>query len=781
MNKKKEMLVSRDELLRCLESAETAEFDFDIMLPNQPLALPNAAAGSLEKNDNNLSFEYFDIEFEKDIKKADKLDYSVAACSGILTAALDIIFIKEFSLEEAHNWGKERTECFVKAIAHHKTDYKGDDLAKAVEALEKTFPIPADELTADFGGGNWHHLRDFSHHPTVIGLCFSIITQLTGYGFGTDTDGALSVSKVSDDLRGKSFPERIVKGTIDWLFHMVSDMAGSSGRIRMGKEGTGLPGPIVSTLKELSVLPFAQNLKVNYSDSEISVSQWISKLFNGTLLAQHDENGKIIKGTELRFDLRTEMGIGEHIAKTAVPVIINECIVRAFYMFRRLFAEIRENEAKSIQELFKINPAKFLPVNNRELSRMITVSSGTFMVIVTSKDAATAIIKSKGDKKKFAAYFLLNINYFGIARFSFACKNDASYIAEDIKESYKKFVLDKKRKAIERNQAIPGMKCLALNYAQTRILYSLKQDKIAYDISCTKKEKQIAAKNNWLNSWQRIVCDEFDDEAFFIEAKDNLRGEIEQEIQTNGTNWMYLVAIELNCFEPYYLLSEKNDNPKVKLVSDYEKDVFCNVQSVIDSSELAEIRNVFSRFENSLDGKTAKRIAGAGATAIVTAATGGFALTFAPEIAVVLAGGSFAGLSGAALTSASLAAIGGGSIAAGGLGMAGGTAIIAGGGTLLGVVGSGSVAMSANLLLSSKEKTLEECTKLLTYCQLVLKDDDENLKLIKESIHNSTDRISKQIEELKKSNEKNDKAKLKTLKGSLKYLRKSEERLVKLW
>ena len=121
MNEKKEMLVSRDDLLRCLESAETAEFDFDIMLPNQPLALPNVAAGSLEKNDNNLSFEYFYIEFEKDIKKADKLDYSVAACSGILTAALDIIFIKEFSLEEAHNWGKERTECFVKTIAHHKT------------------------------------------------------------------------------------------------------------------------------------------------------------------------------------------------------------------------------------------------------------------------------------------------------------------------------------------------------------------------------------------------------------------------------------------------------------------------------------------------------------------------------------------------------------------------------------------------------------------------------------------------------------------------------------
>ena len=153
-----------------------------------------------------------------------------------------------------------------------------------------------------------------------------------------------------------------------------------------------------------------------------------------------------------------------------------------------------------------------------------------------------------------------------------------------------------------------------------------------------------------MNSWQRIVCNEFDDDAFFIETMDKLRGDIEQEIQANGTNWMYLVAIELNCFEPYYLLSEKNDNPKVKLVSDYEKDVFCNVQSVIDSSELTEIRKAYSRFENCLDGRNTKRAVGAGATVIITAATGGLALTFAPEIAVILAGGSFASLSGAALT-----------------------------------------------------------------------------------------------------------------------------------
>lgn len=774
---------TNEELLSCLESVDTADFDFDILIPNTPLALPEAAeySGKFSRVEcDHMQLNHFDIEFEKDIRKADRVDYMVAVCSGMITAALDIMLIKDFSLEEAHEWGKDKTEEFVKAIARNKTKYKGDDLARAVEVLEEKFPIPADELTADFGGGKYHHLRDFSHHPTILGLCLSIITQLTGYGVGTDTAGRIKISKVSDKLRGKSFPERVVKGTIDWLFHMISDMAGSSGSIRMGKEGTGLPGPFVSFLKELSALPFAQNIKIDYRGSEISFSQWVSKLFNGTLLVQHDETGKIIKGTELRFDLRTEMGIGAHIAKTAVPIVINECIVRAVHMFRRLFEEIKSAKITSIKELNRIEPAAFLPVNSRALSRMITVSSGTFMVIVTSKDAVASMIKAKGNKKKFATYFLLNINYFGIARFTFACKNDASYIAEDIKESYKKFVLDKKRKAIEHNQAIPGIECLALNYSQMRILYSLKLEKIMYDITCTKPEKQKNIKQSWMSLWKTFIINEFDNEELFIASWDELLKTMQKELQQNGESWLYLIAIELDCFKPYYLLSENDDKINVKLVSDFEKELFCTMQKVIDEKTLSNIRKTYSRCWNSLAGKHTKQLVGAGATVVVTVATGGLALTFAPEIAVALAGGSFVGLSGAALTSASLAAIGGGSLAAGGLGMAGGTAIIAGGGTLLGVVGSGSVAMSANLLLSSAKNTLEECSKLLTFCNVALCDDVANLQQIYNSICDSICYIENQIDELKRSKDKNDKSKLKHLKTSHKYLKKCRDCIGKL-
>ena len=69
-------------------------------------------------------------------------------------------------------------------------------------------------------------------------------------------------------------------------------MAGSSGTAGT-TGGTGIPGPILSLAKELSVLPFFRDL--NVGDNTLSV--FLSKLFNGTLLAQHDENGKIIKDT----------------------------------------------------------------------------------------------------------------------------------------------------------------------------------------------------------------------------------------------------------------------------------------------------------------------------------------------------------------------------------------------------------------------------------------------------------------------------------------------------
>ena len=144
------------------------------------------------------------------------------------------------------------------------------------------------------------------------------------------------------------------------------------------------------------------------------------------------------------------------------------------------------------------------------------------------------------------------------------------------------------------------------------------------------------------------------------------------------------------------------------------------MQHEISWKQLKEIQTSYEWYQKKLSGANRKLIAGAATTAAVTAATGGLAVAFAPQIAVVLAGGSFAGLSGAALTSASLAAIGGGALTAGGLGMAGGTAIIAGGGVLIGLTGSCTISLTAGVLLQSKGFVLHECAKLLAFWEFAL-------------------------------------------------------------
>ena len=66
----------------------------------------------------------------------DKWDYIVPFSSGALTASLDVLFIKDISLADAHTWGAEQTEKFVINTAKHFADFKGDNLAAAVTALE---------------------------------------------------------------------------------------------------------------------------------------------------------------------------------------------------------------------------------------------------------------------------------------------------------------------------------------------------------------------------------------------------------------------------------------------------------------------------------------------------------------------------------------------------------------------------------------------------------------------------------------------------------------------
>ncbi len=369
-------------------------------------------------------------EIERLTNHADGLDYMVAVGSGVLTGLLDIIFVGEFSLDNANKWGKEKTNNFVVKVAKMQ-GYKGDDVKGAIKYLAdgkvqnhkngkgekiKGWHLASDSVTAEYGGGTQHHLRDFAHHPTIVGLVFSMLTQFTENAYGTDTKGCFQVVPIKNkSFIGKKLPEKFLFGVVYWVFHMISDMAGSGCG---DKGGTGIPGPIVSFLKEISSLPIFRNVNKK-GNKEFSV--WISKLFNGTLLAKRDENGKIIE--KQPFDLRTEIGVAHELGKQALPVILNECIVRGFYFVRRLCMEIKEKEIHSFSELKEIDWKKVMPTKNRTIVRMLTIATGTFTAM-DLVDAAVRAAPNSVDPATFIANMAVRVNFVGLGRCVVAISTD---------------------------------------------------------------------------------------------------------------------------------------------------------------------------------------------------------------------------------------------------------------------------------------------------------------------------------------------------------------------
>lgn len=706
-------------------------------------------------NEATLKAEYdldkimYDLDSQIDLlsSQADKFDYLVSIGSGVLCGVLDILWVGSFSLEDGRSIANDKIDGFVTKTAK-LLGCKEDDLESAVKFLEKKFPIPSDGNTPDFGGGLQHHLRDFAHHPTIVGLVFSLLTQFTYKSYGSDANGVFMIAdvpEVSKDFIGNDVPSKILFGTITWFFHLVSDVAGSSSSV--GKRGgTGIPGPLLALAKELSVLPIFKNIDVG----ENSLSVCLSKLFNGTLLAKHDESGMIIRDTVLKFDLRGELGVGIELGRQAIPVVANECIVRCFYFIRRLAIEIREQEIQSFTEMKQIDWDKVKPLNNPTIARMLTIATGVF----TTVDVGEAI----GTQK-----YLVSINYVGVGRFAVAIGADVSWClkARSIKE-IKKMYEDIQRfaytqtddKIYERIGADMNIDKLGLTIGQTEILYNLEFYKTLNEIRTTKlpinNECIKRLKQDWLDEWKEYISKGFSSflqiegaELHWYKEK-----ELIQKIEENEpyNTWFRLVLLEAMLFEPFYPLGfEKdkkgNDVPSKKYkdlqnpISGYRKrsgDDFIDSFFTGDYYEkgyVKRLRKCYSKVVLEMKEVLKGILIGGAITAgiaIITIATAG---ALAPSIAVAFVGSNFVGLSGAALTSACLAYLGGGAIAIGGAGMAGGTIAIVGGGAVLGIgagLGVGGAVGVAGIL--GKQNTILQSAKLLVSVREIFLNDEHDVE-----------------------------------------------------
>ena len=703
----------------------------------------------LPMNVNSLDSVIFNLDSQIDMlsSKADKWDYLLAVGSGIACGMMDILWTGDFSLAEGRNISAQQIDNLVKKTAKI-LGCESDDLKNCVKFLEDKFPIPADGSASDFGGGLQHHLRDFAHHPTIVGLIFSLLTQFTYKSYGTDLNGNFIIVDVPDKSKifiGEDIFSKIVNGTIIWFFHLISDMAGSRSTVGLSG-GTGIPGPILSIAKEMSVIPFFKNFKKD----DMSISLFLSKLFNGTLLAKHDENGKIIPDSIVKLDLRGEMGFVVELEKQIIPVIANECIVRTFYMIRRLAQQIKQVDIKSIDDFKKVRVNEIFPINSPTLARMLTVATGVF----TTLDVSDAVITRK---------YWVSVNYVGIGRFTLALGNEMVWALKrrdikKIKDMYEKInrytYTNTDRRIYERIGGNMEYDKFGISEDQTEILYNLEYYKILNDIETTKilvgGDKINQLKREWLEGWKTYITMGYAGFINKVDAKINWYSseELDKKIELNNPNkpWFRLVLLEAMLFEPYYALSTETDKkgnevPSKKYsvlnnpITGYNKnsgDKYLNevyAEKYQLPGYVKRLRKCYDKMCRELNEVLKTAITSIAITAGITIVTVITAGSLAPAIAVTLVGSNFAGLSGAALTSACLAYVGGGAIAAGGLGMSGGIATIVGGGAILGLgVGAGVGSAVGAVSLMGKKNTILQSAKLMVSVREIFLNDERDIE-----------------------------------------------------
>jgi hypothetical protein len=416
-------------------------FSFDTIKDSRQKSIRkaiNEIDAKSEELENKIS--KFNEEIERLTSHADGFDYAVAVSSGVLCGLIDSFFVGEFDFKSAKAKSNMQVNKFIGKFAKMQ-GYEGERLDGAIAFLEKKFPVTQDNIWkgADIGvSAKNHHLDDFAHHPTLLGLGASVLVQFSAMGIFVNKDGKWNFEFIStepkellkiwlpviisglllwivniveakyQDKIDEKIPKPIqkliklvattpmiipiLKVAGNWAGHLVSDMGGSK---NTAGGGMGIPGLFISLLHEISSLPILK-------DTELP------KLINDLYVKE-------------KFDMRSELAVLNELGRQAIPVLIGEVLVRGFYFVRRLVQEA--NEHGSIKN---INWKNVIPFNNRTIARMMTIETGTFTAI----DLADAAIRSAIESgppitPAFWSKFVLKVNFVGVGRFAIAVGVDA--------------------------------------------------------------------------------------------------------------------------------------------------------------------------------------------------------------------------------------------------------------------------------------------------------------------------------------------------------------------
>lgn len=371
----------------------------DLSVENDKFHFPTSISDALIDADNELHTleEQLNetIETVKSLTpECDKYDYILSACSGALCGVIDVFLVGkpgESPLGEiTDKWFANRTVDFAKLCGYKS---ENESLSSAIKFLEGKFKVPYDQSV---GGGIFkelinltpsnHHFKSLAHNPTILGLFFSILNQFTNTSDFV-SNGELITLTNSDskfELKGNNIPSKMFCGIANWIGHLISDVSGSSSS--KGR-GMGIPSPLLAWSND--VIAIKRKLNIPTSEFDKSVNELALKLFE--------------KGYDVRFQ-----------TTQAIPVFINEMVVRLLYSIRRLIRYF--STTSKAERSFSLLWKSCEPFSNATVKRMLTVAHGTFCLI----DISDATIKgfATGGGSFNVVEFFMRFNIVGIGRFT---------------------------------------------------------------------------------------------------------------------------------------------------------------------------------------------------------------------------------------------------------------------------------------------------------------------------------------------------------------------------
>ncbi len=399
-----------------MESNDNNGMYFDLSLNDSDYSFGYSIESAL--SDANISLSDIDSKLEETVTtiqnltpECDKLDYALAISSGAVSGIVDIFLVATPGDSLLGNltdkWFADRTVQFANLCGWDGIVKESlsvpDTVHSAIEYLEKKFKIPYDQVHPDSATAavlnitpNNHHFKSLSHNPSLCGLFFAVLDQFAESPTSHFvSDGRLITMDYNGHnfaLKGSDVPSKLFCAFVNWVGHLISDNSGSSGSKGRGQ---GIPSPLWTWMNDVSAIKGGLNLESNEFEKEFN--ELACNMFE--------------KGYDARFQ-----------TAQAIPVFINELVVRLFYSTRRLikYFSNTSREDRSFAGLWK----SCEPFSNATVKRMLTVAHGAFCLLDVGEAVGQGFAKGGGYFNVME--FAMRVNLPGLGRFGVSLLGEAN-------------------------------------------------------------------------------------------------------------------------------------------------------------------------------------------------------------------------------------------------------------------------------------------------------------------------------------------------------------------